>query len=454
MELSQQQGQCVKHITSLLKGTSAPPLVRIDGFAGTGKSTILPFILEDLGYEPNHVAFVAPTGKAAKVMRTKLRAQRYPNCITSTIHSSIYRAKPAPVARLEADLAAHKEKLAEITQEIHLEYYSHDDAAPKLNLNEHREVVTQRKLIERLEKELDNAYDEDKLSFQINPDAAIQMAQLIVVDEFSMVGTRMADDLMSFGVPILAMGDPGQLPPVEDEDFLATFKPDFFLSEIHRQAADNPIIHLSKLAREGEDLPYGDYGNGVVVMDRRDYDYTDGFDNRPQFICGKNDTRWRITQMLRKDFGFTPNEREVVGPRKGEPVIVKKNHKDYPNLVNGSDCIARADFNLEYGKASGLFSFEDDEGVRYDQRMVFQGKFEEHFSRKAGKYTGAKPVTYRAIKRDLVMDWNYVITAHSSQGSQWDNVVVIDESPVFRKDANRWLYTAVTRAAESLIVLR
>ena len=151
---------------------------------------------------------------------------------------------------------------------------------------------------------------------------------------------------------------------------------------------------------------------------------------------------------------FTPNEREVVGPRKGEPVIVKKNHKDYPNLVNGSDCIARADFNLEYGKASGLFSFEDDEGVRYDQRMVFQGKFEEHFSRKAGKYTGAKPVTYRAIKRDLVMDWNYVITAHSSQGSQWDNVVVIDESPVFRKDANRWLYTAVTRAAESLIVLR
>ena len=120
MELSTQQGQCVKHVVSAIKsgksnfdaqamfGSDSPPtqLVRIDGFAGTGKSTILPFILDDLGFDPKTVGFVAPTGKAAKVMRTKLRDQKYANADARTIHSAIYRAKPAPVSKLEADLAA------------------------------------------------------------------------------------------------------------------------------------------------------------------------------------------------------------------------------------------------------------------------------------------------------------------------------------------------------------
>jgi len=471
MELSDQQGSCVKHITTALKngtsnfdaqaifGPNCPPtqLVRIDGFAGTGKSTILPFILDDIGFDPKTIAFCAPTGKAAKVMRTKLRDQNFPNAEARTIHSAIYRAKPAPISKLEADLANHKEQLAKITSEIrdyHAEKYGNDETAPKVSLDQHPKVQQQRNLIARLERELDNAYDADELAFQINPDSSIADAQLIVVDEFSMVGRRMAEDLMSFGVPILAMGDPGQLPPVKDEDFLALGDPDFFLSEIHRQAADNPIIYLSRLAREGEDLPYGDYGNGVIVMDRQRFDYTGSFEDRPQFICGKNDTRWRVTQMLRQDFGFTDDPRNVIGPRRGEPLVVKKNTKEYPNLVNGTDCIALTDFDLIPGNCVYPMSFQDDEGTRYEEKKVFQGRFEEHYSRKAGKFTGPKFQTYRAQKNSIVMDWNYVATAHSAQGSQWDNCVIIDESSVFRADANRWLYTAVTRAAKTLVVLR
>jgi exodeoxyribonuclease-5 len=57
-------------------------------------------------------------------------------------------------------------------------------------------------------------------------------------------------------------------------------------------------------------------------------------------------------------------------------------------------------------------------------------------------------------------DYAYAITCHKSQGSQWDKVVVFDESGVFggrgdREDVpQRWLYTAVTRAAEAVVIVR
>jgi exodeoxyribonuclease-5 len=47
----------------------------------------------------------------------------------------------------------------------------------------------------------------------------------------------------------------------------------------------------------------------------------------------------------------------------------------------------------------------------------------------------------------------YALTVHKSQGSQWNNIVLFDESAVFRDDRARWLYTAVTRAAKTLTVV-
>ena len=50
--------------------------------------------------------------------------------------------------------------------------------------------------------------------------------------------------------------------------------------------------------------------------------------------------------------------------------------------------------------------------------------------------------------------YGYAISCHKSQGSQWDSVVVIDESKTFGKEANRWLYVAITRASKKLIIIR
>jgi exodeoxyribonuclease-5 len=412
-----------------------------DEYIVTHNSTILPHVIDDLGLDPSTVAFLAPTGKAAKVMRTKLRAL-YPQAVTSTIHSAIYRAKPAPISTLETDLYNHQSEL----QTYLAQKSEAGEPADKVH------VSTLRKAVQRLEMELDSLYRDDKLSFQLNVDSLIQTCSLIVLDERSMVNRQMGDDLTHFGVPIFAMGDPGQLPPVEGQMAFGV-KADFFLNEIHRQAADNPIIRLSTMARNGEEMPYGDYGQGVEVMRRRDYVHDFDTDTQPQFLVGMNKTRWRITQMMRMEYGIIEDERLVVGPRAGEPMIIKKNNREYPQLVNGTMVKAVSDGDIIPGQTTMRMSFEDEDGILYDDKNVFQGLFEEHWTRIPGKFSAAGNLAYRAKMRSINADFGYVLTAHSAQGSQWDDVVVIDESGCFRKDAHKWLYTACTRAAKTLKVL-
>lgn len=446
--LSEHQGDAVRAVVRRLKGDYPEPLTYIGGYAGTGKSTILPFILEDLGYDPHRVAFVAPTGKAAKIMRTKLSAQHFPNSIATTIHSAIYRAKPAPVSQLENDLFAKQSERQQVITE-----------------GGDRHTIDQlTKAIDRLEADLANLYTEDKINFQLNVDSPIKLAQVIVCDEASMVGAMMARDLMSYDVPVIAMGDPGQLPPVGDKPGLTAGRPDYFLTEIHRQAAGNPIIHLATLAREGKDLPYGDYKDqdGILraqVLKRNDFDpeeliaqsraaYFDGIDpeNVPQVLCGTNRTRWRLTRMFRD--GLPP------GPIAGEPLIIRKNSKEHPALVNGALARCVTDqVHLEPGKVTTQMTFEDEDGATYANKAVFQGLFEEHYTTKKNSFSSDSRSAYKAKMHSIQMDFAWALTVHNYQGSQSDHVVLVDESSVFREDADKHLYTGITRAAETLKVL-
>ena len=73
----------------------------------------------------------------------------------------------------------------------------------------------------------------------------------------------MFEDLKSFGVPILAVGDHGQLPPVRGT-FNLMEKPDIRLTKIHRQAENDPIVRLSILAREEGQIPFGQHGDACL----------------------------------------------------------------------------------------------------------------------------------------------------------------------------------------------
>ena len=97
--------------------------------------------------------------------------------------------------------------------------------------------------------------DEDGApTFTLNHDGPASRAGLIVIDECSMVDEELARDLLSFGKPILVLGDPAQLPPVKGGGFFTEGEPDVMLTEIHRQAEDNPIIRLSQIVRAGGEI--------------------------------------------------------------------------------------------------------------------------------------------------------------------------------------------------------
>lgn len=452
ISLAPQQVGAVKSVASWFKSSSGfYSLFYLAGYAGTGKTTILPYLVDACGLDWSNVAFMAPTGKAAKVMTKKLQAMFGTQAVVAkTIHSQIYVPMRERVEMLRERVADLEHKLKSLNDSLHIGAGMSANDHQRLAIYDEEQLRLQREL-EEAKHEFSEAQDESDGKgprFILNPDSQIRTARLLVVDEASMVGESIAEDLATFGVPILAIGDPFQLPPVGDNPGLTIGDPDYFLTEIHRQAADNPIIRLSMDIRNGRSIRPGMMGEQVRIVSRRNDDWTLNPDYDAQVICGTHKKRWRLTADIREMCGYTS-----AAPMQWEPLMVCKNSKKIPALVNGSfvTCVS-APPDLYDGDAAFDLTIEDENGMQYAVR-AYQGMFEEHQLRQKDAATADKFKAFDSKRRDEILDFGWVITAHKSQGSQWDNVVVHDESGVFRDDADRWLYTAVTRAAEELTIV-
>jgi exodeoxyribonuclease-5 len=273
-------------------------------------------------------------------------------------------------------------------------------------------------------------------TFMLDPTSEVADADLVVIDEVSMVGAELAKDLLSFGKKVLVLGDPFQLPPVKDAGFFTNVEPDVMLTEIHRQAADNPIIRMSMQIREGKGLEFGTYGESKVIhaseVDREEVLAAD------QILVGRNRTRTTYNNRVRYLMKL-PAEMPVPDDR----LVCLRNNKD-KGLLNGQIFTAKKVTRKGRGGIQMLLD-PSDAGERADDVMVFthekffQGREEE--------------LTWQERRRFDEFNFGYALTVHKSQGSQWDNVYLFDESNVFRDDRDRWLYTGVTRAADRITVV-
>src|SRR6478736_5211931 len=135
-------------------------------------------------------------------------------------------------------------------------------------------------------------------SFDLYDEAPASKADLIIIDECSMVDAELGRDLLSFGVPVLVLGDPAQLPPVQGGGFFTEGEPDAMLTEVHRQAVDDPIVRLSMQVRNGERLALGEYGLTSVVQ-RSDFDPQRALET-DQILVGRNATRRAYNTRLRE----------------------------------------------------------------------------------------------------------------------------------------------------------
>lgn len=279
--------------------------------------------------------------------------------------------------------------------------------------------------------------------FTLNPDSPVASAGLVIIDECSMVGEELARALLSFGTRVLVLGDPAQLPPVskgENRDGLGFFTeghtPDVMLTEIHRQAAGNPIIAMATTVRTGGKLKLGDYGESRVIP--RSHLSQRMVTEGGQMLVGMNKTRRANNQKIRKLKGFTGNL-----PQVGERLVCLRNKRDKGLLNGGLWDVKELPVSTSHRCVRMDVASEDDAGFVVET-MVPVNFF-------LGTEDQLEPKFRRAMDE---FDFGYALTCHKAQGSQWDRVLVIDESFVFKEDRDRWLYTAITRAAERITIVQ
>jgi exodeoxyribonuclease-5 len=276
---------------------------------------------------------------------------------------------------------------------------------------------------------------EQNPSFELWDDAPASKAKLIIIDECSMVDTELGRDLKSFGVPLLVLGDPAQLPPIQGGGYFTEAQPDAMLTEVHRQALGDPIIKLSMDIRAGRALTPGDYGETQVVA-RENLDPQRVLD-ADQVLVGRNATRRAYNQRLRLRRGI-----EDAMPVAGDKLVCLRNNKR-KGLFNG-----------------GLWTIKERPRPRR-QILRMHLKPDDTASDRVVKVSvrpecfsgGIEALEWPMRKKYDEFDFGYVLTVHKAQGSQWDDVVLFDESFAFQEGRDRWLYTGVTRAAKRLTVV-
>jgi exodeoxyribonuclease V len=276
---------------------------------------------------------------------------------------------------------------------------------------------------------------EETPSFDLWHEAPASKAKLIVIDECSMVDAELARDLMSFGVPLLVLGDPAQLPPIQGGGFFTDAKPNAMLTEVHRQAQDDPIVRLSMEIRAGNSLAEGQYGETQVVR-RGDLDPKRVL-RADQVLVGRNVTRRAYNARLRERRGFAD-----ALPMAGDKLVCLRNNRR-KGLFNGGLWVVKEKPKARRQIIRMHLNPDEDLG----NRMVKVSVRPECFTGEIEQFEWPQRKPYDEF------DFGYVLTVHKAQGSQWDDVVLFDESAAFQENRDRWLYTGVTRAAKRLTVV-
>lgn len=280
--------------------------------------------------------------------------------------------------------------------------------------------------------------DEDGggVRFILDPDSRVAGAGLVIIDECSMVDAELARDLLSFGTKVLVLGDPGQLPPVRGEGFFTAARPNVMLSEIHRQARDNPIIRMAMAVREGKALERGAWGASRVIS-RSQLD-TPSVTRADQVLVGMNKTRSAYNARMRAIAGF-----EGLRPQRGDRLVCLRNNRERGLLNGGLWTISSIEHDRDQYDIA-IDSCDDGIAVPHIVTKTHQYYFDGR----------AKELPDYARRVFDEFDFGYALTVHKAQGSQWRDVVLFDESGVFREDRNRWLYTGITRASETITVVQ
>lgn len=369
----------------------------ISGWAGTGKSTIVKEIVRRLPVHKESVVFAAFTGKACEVLK------RHGNDEVSTLHKLLYKSILRP------DGTYLRRAVTEIPYRV------------------------------------------------------------VVVDECSMIPLEMVDILNSLhDVFVIYLGDDAQLPPIKkDADNHLLDNPLVKLTEIFRQEGDSDIIDVATDIREGRPLNYFK-GRDVQIIPKTDL--SDGMLLWADVvICATNKTRHYLNKYIRELKGMSgeiaegekviclhnnwdkesdPDEYPLINGTIGYISQIHEGHISFPKYLVGTNAVNEMPIYT--------YHFQSEDNQMYYNVNVDKQQFltEKPFFDGTQVYRILKNPKWNSQLPDQ-MTYGYAMTAWKAQGSQWPKVLVYEESFPYEKDTRqKFLYTAVTRATEKLVIVR
>jgi exodeoxyribonuclease V len=207
------------------------------------------------------------------------------------------------------------------------------------------------------------------------------------------------------------------------------------LTEVHRQAQDDPIVRLSMDVREGRAIQPGQYGESEVIH-RSELDPNRVME-ADQVLVGRNNTRRAYNMRIREKQGITDPL-----PVAGDKLVCLRNNRKKA-LFNGG--LWRVKARAQSKSRIVTMRLVPDEELAAKAVKV---------SVRADCFAGGiEDIPWEQRRPYDEFDFGYVLTVHKSQGSQWDDVVLFDESFAFQESRARWLYTGITRAAKRLSIV-
>lgn len=364
------------------------------GPPGTGKTTIIRKLMDDMGWEQDEILFVAFVGRAAQNMIIN-------GLNAVTIHSAIYDYGETPV------LDSNGEPVIENGRPLMKNYFT------------------------KREK-LDPKY------------------KAIVIDEGGTVDRVLGADLISFGLPIIVLGDLDQLPPVFGKSpFLRN--PDVVLTEYMRQAEDSEIIWMSRMINEFKEVPYGKYNNSLVIpKSELTAEIAASVD---MCITTRNKTRQQFNDELRRyHLGLEPDDLITIGDK----VVCRNNDR---STVIRDPSIPNVDIYLVNGMIGYVKNVDLSTLTKTTVNIDIQPDFLEKsmFSNIPInlKYFNT-PVFEKPTERifEAQIQLSHAISTYMSQGSQYDTVLYYDDALGNREQRRAHIFTALTRAKKSVIYVR
>ena len=361
---------------------SSEQLFEYSGPAGTGKYVLIFEILKSLGLKENQYMPMAYTGAAAIVMRTKgfLTAK--------SIHSSLYEV-----------VETYEDENNDITRKA-------------FGLGSRKVTKFQ-------------------LRRWIDPNV-----KLLFIDEAYMVPKYMVRDILSFGIKVIACGDPNQLPPIGDNPGFLVGYGVHRLTQLMRQSKNNPIIFLANRAMKGEPIHCGSYGNDVLVINDTDF-IPEMIGFADAIICGLNNTRDTLNNYVRSLLGY----QDYQMPLYGERIICRNNNWDF----------VRGGIALTNGLAGTVLNQPDISGMN---------KYSDTFSVDFDYFTGTREIKNRIKEqakhygvRGELFEFAYALTTHLAQGQEYFNGIYVEEF-MRQNIQNQLNYTGITRFKNKLIYVR